>query len=419
MIKVKKVDVQWLGSIPGSWRLLKLKFLCDINTGSRDTQDKLPDGKYPFFVRSPHVEGLNEFSHDEEAVMTAGDGVGVGKVFHYYDGKFAAHQRVYVFTKFKNIEGKYLYYYLMSNLKFEVLMGGAKSTVDSIRRPMLSEFPIAFPSLVSQEKIIRFLDVKEAQINSLIESKEKYISLLEQQRQSIITEAVTKGLNPNVKMKDSEVEWIGEIPEHWELKRLKYALILNPSKNEVSSIENINVTFLPMENILAPNEVDISIKKKIEEVYNGYTYFKNNDLVLAKVTPCFENGNIAVMENMENGIGFGTTELHVLRPRTKQNISFYYYLAQSGPFKQQGVSTMYGVGGLKRIPNEFVLNYEFGMPPLAEQNEIVDFLNCKCREIQNAKHSIKLQIEKLKEYRQSLIYEAVTGKIDVRELELD
>ncbi|MFE4203825.1 restriction endonuclease subunit S [Aneurinibacillus aneurinilyticus] len=222
MSNTKESHVQWLGEVPKNWRTLKLKFLCDINTGSKDTQDKLPDGKYPFFVRSPHVESLDEFTHNEEAIMTAGDGVGVGKVFHYYEGKFAAHQRVYVFTKFKDIIGKYLYYYLMSNLKFEVLMGGAKSTVDSIRRPMLSEFPVVFPDLELQKKIVRFLDRKIKQINDLISLKQNYVELIEEQRQSIITEAVTKGLNPNVKMKDSGIEWIGEIPEHWELSKVGY-----------------------------------------------------------------------------------------------------------------------------------------------------------------------------------------------------
>ncbi|HEY4622868.1 MAG TPA: hypothetical protein VIH12_03350, partial [Solibacillus sp.] len=88
MSDIKELDVQWLGTVPENWRILKLKYLCDINTGSKDTQDKIPDGEYPFFVRSPYIESLNEFTHDEEAVMTAGDGVGVGKVFHYYEGKF-------------------------------------------------------------------------------------------------------------------------------------------------------------------------------------------------------------------------------------------------------------------------------------------------------------------------------------------
>ncbi|MFN3365927.1 MAG: restriction endonuclease subunit S [Exiguobacterium mexicanum] len=403
MIKVKKVDVQWLESIPESWRLLKLKFLCDINTGSRDTQDKLPDGKYPFFVRSPHVEGLNEFSHDEEAVMTAGDGVGVGKVFHYYDGKFAAHQRVYVFTKFKNIKGKYLYYYLMSNLKFEVLMGGAKSTVDSIRRPMLSEFPIAFPSLVSQEKIIRFLDVKEAQINSLIESKEKYFSLLEQQRQSIITEAVTKGLNPNVKMKDSGVEWIGEIPEHFEKTLIKYISDINMGQSPSSEDVNVLGDGLPFlqgnaefgEFYPTPKLFSTSINKQS----------KLNDILLSVRAPV----GAMNISNQIFGIGRG---LCSITPKIEMKFLWYWLIGYNEYLKSFSTGSTF-----EAISIDDIKNFVICVPEKNEQLEIVCFLDYKIGQIDNVKKQLKLQIQKLKEYRQSLIYEAVTGKIDVREME--
>ncbi|MDM5299479.1 restriction endonuclease subunit S [Bacillus pumilus] len=316
------------------------------------------------------------------------------------------------------LKSKFLYYWLSVNR--DVIFKTANyTTLPIINNQFIKEFECPLPSVDLQSDIIFYLDQKLSDIKILIQKKESIIKLLEQQRQSIITEAVTKGLNPNVKMKDSGVEWIGEIPEHWEVKRLKNVLALNPSKNEVNALKGLGVTFLPMENILAPNEVDISLTKNIEEVYSGYTYFKNNDLVVAKVTPCFENGNIAVMQNLENSIGFGTTELHVLRAKPKQNINFYFYLAQSAPFKQEGVSTMYGVGGLKRIPSEFILNYKFAMPSVSEQNEIVEFLNEKCTELESIKKLINRQIDKLKEYRQALIYEAVTGKIDVRDMELD
>ena len=214
-------NISWLGKIPGKWHIKKLKYLCNINTGSKDTQDKTDVGIYPFFVRSPVIERLNEYTHDEEAVMTAGDGVGVGKVFHHFNGKFAAHQRVYVFTNFKGVLGKYIYYYLSANLGFEVLNGGAKSTVDSLRRPMLSEFPVTVPTINEQKVIINVLNRKLCEIKSLIDDKEQMIHLLEDKRQTLITEAVTKGINPIVKMKDSGVQWIGEIPEHWNVIALK------------------------------------------------------------------------------------------------------------------------------------------------------------------------------------------------------
>src|SRR5699024_1283106 len=109
-----------------------------------------------------------------------------------------------------------------SNLIFEVKQGTAKSTVDSLRRNMLTDFPVSLPNIDVQRKIVKFIEFQTGEIDNLIKDKEQLIKLLREKRQAIITETVTKGLNPNVKMKDSGIEWIGEIPEHWELGKVKY-----------------------------------------------------------------------------------------------------------------------------------------------------------------------------------------------------
>ena len=411
MSNTKDFDVQWLDDVPENWTRLKLKFLCRINTGSKDTQDKLPDGKYPFFVRSPHVEGLNEFTHDEEAVMTAGDGVGVGKVFHYYKGKFAAHQRVYVFTEFKNVIGKFLYYYLMSNLKFEVLMGGAKSTVDSIRRPMLSEFLVVFPDRLSQQQIVRFLDLKETQINNLIQAKEKYISLLEQQRQSTITEAVTKGLNPNVKMKDSGVEWIGEIPEHWEVNKIKFKFDI---RKVIQPTENPTVLSLTQKGLKIKDLKDFSGQHA--ESYDKYQKVEINDYVMNGMDLLTGYVDCSPFE------GVTSPDYRVFRIKDNTECHDYYlryfqmcYFAKIFYGHGQGVSNF----GRWRLQTDVFKEFPISVPSKAEQFEISKYLKDKETEIDKALELIKSDIEKLKEYRQALIYEAVTGKIDIRDMELD
>lgn len=434
----KDSGVEWIGEIPSHWGISKIKYQTDIN--KHTLNDRTPDDYIIQYIdignvnSEGQIQELQQYKFSDapsraRRIVKKNDLListvrtylkAITSILEDVEDNLICSTGFAVLTPKRTIDPLYLHYLSRSEIYIdEIVSRSTGVSYPAINASDIGALECILPPLNEQHLIGSFLHKKSFEVETIIQSKLKYITLLEQQRQSIITEAVTKGLNTNVKMKDSGVEWIGEIPEHWNLKRLKNAVILNPSKNEASNVKNIDVTFLPMENILAPNEVDLSINKKIEEVYSGYTYFKENDLVLAKVTPCFENGNIAVMQNLKNGIGFGTTELHVLRPKEQQNISFYYYLAQSAPFKQQGISTMYGVGGLKRIPNEFVLNYKFGQPPLAEQNEIVAFLNKKCREIQSTKQLIEKQIEKLKEYRQVLIYEAVTGKIDVRELELD
>lgn len=418
MSNIKELDVPWLGALPENWRALKLKYLCNINTGSKDTQDKLPDGEYPFFVRSPHIESLNEFTHNEEAIMTAGDGVGVGKVFHYYEGKFAAHQRVYVFTKFKNVSGKYLYYYLMSNLKFEVLMGGAKSTVDSIRRPMLSEFPVVFPTINIQEKIVGYLDRKMNQISSLIDSKEKYISLLEKQRQSIITEAVIKGLNPNVKMKDSGIEWIGEIPEHWDSSAFKRVLAgIKDGTHGSFSRTNEGETLLSAKNVfynkisISENESLISLEDYLQITKNGYP--KKNDLLMTIV------GTIGrvYLYDFDVPLAFQRS-VAFLRFNWKAIPKYYYYYTQSKAFVEE-LNSFAKTSAQSGVYMGDVANINIVIPTKEEQSKIALFLDNKCEELDLSVILIRQQISKLKEYRQSLIYEAVTGKIDVRDMELD
>ena len=103
----KDSGIDWLGKIPSHWEIKRLRFLCSVKTGEKDTIDKIDSGEYPFFVRSQTIERIDTYSFDEEAVLTAGDGVGVGKVFHYIDGKFDYHQRVYKFSHFKEVLGKF------------------------------------------------------------------------------------------------------------------------------------------------------------------------------------------------------------------------------------------------------------------------------------------------------------------------
>ncbi|PET16739.1 restriction endonuclease subunit S [Bacillus thuringiensis] len=197
--------------------------------------------------------------------------------------------------------------------------------------------------------------------------------------------------------------------QEWSDIKLKYIAEINPSKSEISIIDDTKVTFLPMENILSPGNVDLSLKKSLEDVYSGYTYFKENDLIVAKVTPCFENGNIAIMQGLSNGIGFGTTELHVIRVNEGEyNKKFFYYALQADDFKKEAISNMYGVGGLKRIPPEFVCNYKFKVPSIQVQNKVVEFLDHKTENIQCLIGEKEKLITLLEEKRQSMITEAVT-----------
>ena len=158
-VKLKESGVEWIGEIPEHWEEKKLKFLCHITTGSKNTEDKVEKGKYPFYVRSQKPERINTYTFDGEAILTAGDGAGVGKVFHYVNEKFDFHQRVYKFSNFRHIKGKLLYYYIKNNFHNVALNGEAKSTVDSLRLPLIQNFLVTLPPTEEQIDIISRIEI--------------------------------------------------------------------------------------------------------------------------------------------------------------------------------------------------------------------------------------------------------------------
>jgi len=189
--KLKPSGVDWLGDVPEGWEVKRLRFLSQIETGSSDTQDADDDAEFPFFVRSDTVERIGHFTHDCEAVMTSGDGAGVGKIFHHFDGKFSAHQRVYIFTDFQAITGKFFFHYLKANFFKVALEGGAKSTVDSLRRPLIANFWMTVPPATAQDEIVEFIESADRQFSELASAAEAAITLLQERRAALISAAVT------------------------------------------------------------------------------------------------------------------------------------------------------------------------------------------------------------------------------------
>jgi type I restriction enzyme, S subunit len=190
-VEMKDSGVEWIGEIPIHYDIVRLKFLCSVKTGSRDTQDKVEDGDYPFYVRSPNIERINSYSFDGESVLTVGDGVGTGKVFHYVNGKFEFHQRVYKFSDFKRITGKFFYWFMKHHFIFVTEDQNSKSTVDSLRRPLINGFQFVIPSIEEQTQIVEYLDEHTKKIDSTIEKETQRTELLKEYRQSLISEVVT------------------------------------------------------------------------------------------------------------------------------------------------------------------------------------------------------------------------------------
>ena len=147
-----------------AWELRNVGEICRISTGKSNTQDREEQGKFPFYVRSPIIEKSTKYLFDEEAVLTVGDGVGTGKVFHYVHGKYDLHQRVYRMFSFTHVNAKYFYYYFSKKFFDRVMAMTAKNSVDSVRLEMISDMEITIPQLEEQEKIVKMLSTLDQQI---------------------------------------------------------------------------------------------------------------------------------------------------------------------------------------------------------------------------------------------------------------
>jgi type I restriction enzyme, S subunit len=214
--------------------------------------------------------------------------------------------------------------------------------------------------------------------------------------------------------KPSGIDWLGDVPRLWHVKRLRFAALLNPSKSEiVQEPRDAEVSFLPMEAIGDDGSLSLERTRAIGEVETGYTYFRNGDVTVAKITPCFENGKGAVMRGLVGGIGFGTTELTVARPREGQTSAEYlHWLFNSIPFRALGEGSMYGAGGQKRVPDEFFRNFAIAFPPLDEQLAIASFLDGESAKIDTLAAEQEKLIALLKEKRKALVSHAVTKGLD-------
>lgn len=319
----------------------------------------------------------------------------------------------YVTLKPSNRVCPAFFHYLLHAYDVEkVLYNMGNGVRQSLNYAELSKLPLLEPSLQEQQRIAGYLDKKCAEVEGLSSNIQKQIEALEQYKRAVITETVTKGLNPSVPMKDSGIPWVGQSPAHWGIKRIKFCCELSPKfHNKLSP--NTLVSFLPME-CVKQGFLVIEKEAELQDVKNGYTYFRENDIIMAKVTPCFENGNIAIAKGLLNNVGFGSSELYVFRPH-KISVPFLFYFLQNTIFKNQAQSVMYGTGGLKRVPSEFIKNYQFACPPQSEQQAIAEYLDNKCSKIDTIIQDKQQQLEKLEQYKKAIIFEYVTGKKQVPE----
>ena len=199
--------------------------------------------------------------------------------------------------------------------------------------------------------------------------------------------------------------WLGKVPEHWEVRRLKRCTSLNIAADT-------SVTFLPMDHVGADGRIDARQTVRASAVCNGFTYFRRNDVLIAKITPCFENGKGACLLSLPTEIGFGSTEFHVLRAKSSILPQFLYRVMTVAEFRRLGADAMTGAAGQQRVSQSFIADYPIALPPLAEQAGIVRFLDHVDRRIRRYIRAKQKLIKLLEEQKQAIIHRAVTRGLD-------
>ena len=200
----------------------------------------------------------------------------------------------------------------------------------------------------------------------------------------------------------------GEIPEDWMRRRLRFDVVLNPNKSLIGMEPNKLVSFIPMDAVGEHGGLDLDEVRELGDVYDGYTYLAEGDVCIAKITPSFENGKGALAEGLTNGVGFGTTELHVVRPGPNIDGRFLFYVSIADDFRRLGASEMYGAAGQKRIDESFIKDWMALLPPLDMQRRIARFLDEKTARIDGLIAKKRDLLDRLAEKRQALITHAFT-----------
>ena len=289
-------------------------------------------------------------------------------------------------------------------------------TLTRISRGMLGNIQIVIPPIQEQLQIVQFLDDKTEIIDKLITTKERKINLLKQQRTSLINEVITKGLDPNVTMKDSGVEWIGEIPEHWKKTKItRYSVVKDGTHNTPDYVDYIDGSYpLVTSNSFVDGDIDFSKSKRItKEDYleiNKRSDVTKGDIIMSMIGSNI--GNKVLVKSSEefsikNVCLFKTSKSEKLFPK------YLLYLLESKLLTIQVDHCQKG-GGQPFLSLDDLRNLTFPFPSKEEQQQIVDYLDTHTKEIDDLVSLEQRKIEVLKQYRQSLISEVVTGKIDVR-----
>lgn len=427
--ELKIVDIGWIEKIPNDWNLKKVKEVykfVSVKVSDSDYPALTVSSKYGITPQMEHVaktlngDARKRVEKGDFVINSRADRPGACGI-SAYDGSVSMICHVLKPRNEELLQEEYMHYLFRNNAfsqEFYRRGRGIVSDLWSTRKDEFGNLQVPIPPIKIQKRIGEYLKYKEQALNSLIELKVEQLEKLEQQRQSIITEAVTKGLNPNVKMKNSGVEWIGEVPEHWETKKVKYLIQekLSYGANEAAELDDENSPrYIRITDIDELGNLKKETFKSLPlEIAKNYVV-KTGDILLARSGGTVGKSYIHKEDKEASYAGY----LIKLRAQTLTLAEYIYYFTNSSLY-EQWINSILIQATIQNVSAEKYANLTIPIPNNEnEMKNIVSHIKIKERELLTAVDSLKEQIKKLKEYRQSLIYEAVTGKIDVSDMEID
>jgi len=413
---LKNSGILWVGDIPDHWEVKKFKHFYASSMGNTILKEDLSDeATIPVYSATEYVEILgyidnpNVLLHREDFIIPA-RGNSIGHVKLVEDKCTCTQTTIYARRRYPGrINSSFVYWYQIGLRK--KLYEYNNTAIPQLTVRQVKDNPILVPSMDEQRMISTFLDQETARIDALIQKKERMIELLKEKRIALITQAVTKGLDPNVSSKDSGIEWLGEVPEHWDIKRLKYVSSCNDESLPETTDPDYEMLYVDISSVSRIEGITTKEEMSFEDAPSrARRRVRDGDTIVSTVRTYLRA--IAPIENAEDNL-IVSTGFAVLRPLS----IFSGYLSlflQSHFVVESIVARSVGVS-YPAINASDIRDISITIPPLSEQHDIVDRIREATSQIGALQTKNKQSITLLREYRSSLIHHAVTGKIDLRD----
>ena len=401
-MKLKSSGINWIGLIPEEWNIGRLKYAIKCLDYRRIPVDKnlRVDGPYPYWGAGKIMGYVDKYIFDEDIVLLGEDGApffdATRDVAHRVSYPCWVNNHIHVLTAATGFDNGFLKHYLNS-VDYGSYING--SILNKLTQENMNNIALCYPGISEQRLIADFLDEKCAEIDRLSGDIQKQIDILNDYKKSVITRAVTKGLDPNIEMKDSDIEWCAKIPKHWLEKPNKY--IMSKLKTICNHYNGEDILSLTMRGVIVR---DLDGGGKMPTSFDGYQYLYPGNLLMClfdyDVTPrC-----IGMIK--ENGLTSPAYSQFVLKDGNSQRYYYYYYL-----MIDYTKELLHLAKNLRHSFNEEQIgSIKAPVPPIEEQNRIADYLDNICAKIDNSIEGKESQLSKIAEYKKSIIYEYVTGK---------